>query len=267
MYGTVIATAWLTPSMVRVILGGDGLERFEAVPYTDAYVNVAFPPPEAPYRAMFDIDRIREELPAELQPVRRRYTVRRWDPVERLLTIDILVHGDDGVGGSWAASAAPRDALVFTGPNGSYRPDPTADWHLLVGDESALPAIAASLEAMPTGAHAVVRLLADGPDHEVELTTAGRLDVAWLHRSGDPQTDAGLLVDAVRGLAPWRGRVQAFIHGEAGEVRGIRRFLLADGRVDRSDLSCSPYWRRHLTDEAWRRIKADWNAEVERDVA
>lgn len=267
MHGTVIATAWLTPRMVRVILDGAGLEAFEPVPYTDAYVNVAFPAPDAPYEPPFDVDRIRDELPAGLQPLRRRYTVRRWDPYERLLTLDIVVHGDAGVGGAWAASAGPGDQLVFTGPSGGYRPGPTADWHLLVGDESALPAIAASLEAMPAGAPVVVRLLADGPEHEIELPTAARLDVAWLHRSGDEATDAALLVDAVRDLDAWRGRAQAFVHGEAGEVRQVRRLLLAEGRVAPADLSCSPYWRRHLTDEAWRRIKPTWTAEVETDVA
>lgn len=267
MYGSVIATAWLTPTMVRVILGGDGLASFEPVPYTDAYVNVAFPPVGAPYQAPFDIDRVRAELPSDLQPARRRYTVRRWVPHERLLTLDILVHGGAGVGGPWAANARPGDALVFTGPSGSYRPDPTADRHLLVGDESALPAIAASLESIPAGKSTAVRLLVDGPDHEIELATPGRLDLVWLHRRGDEQTDVALLAEAVRSLEPQGGRLQAFVHGEAGEVREIRRELLSERRVARSDLSCSPYWRRHLTDDAWRGIKADWNAEVERDVA
>lgn len=74
-----------------------------------------------------------------------------------------MVHGDDGVAGPWAANATPGDALVFAGPSGAYRPDPGADWHLMVGDESALPAIAASLDAVPGGAPVVVRLLVNGP--------------------------------------------------------------------------------------------------------
>lgn len=269
MYGTVIATAWLTPSMVRVILGGPGLDAFAPVACTDAYINAAFAPPAAPYAAPFDLDRIRAEQPAELQPIRRRYTVRRWDADERLLTLDIVVHGAVGVGGAWAARAEPGDALVLTGPNGSYQPDPAADHHLLVGDESALPAIAASLEAMPAGADAHVRLLVDGPRYEVELDTPARLDLTWLHRNGDEDADAQRLLTAVRELDPelWQQRVQAFVHGEAGEVREVRRLLLGERLVARADLSCSPYWRRHHTDEAWRRVKADWNAEVARDVA
>lgn len=267
LYGEVIATAPLTPTMVRVLLGGDGLDRFEPVPFTDAYVNVAIPPRQAPYGVPFDLDQVRDEQPEHLWPARRRYTVRRWDVEERLLTLDILVHGDAGAGSRWAADARPGDLLAFTGPSGAYRPNPEAGWHLLAGDESALPAIAASLEAVPAGAPTIVRLVADGPDHEVDLATAGRLDLRWLHRRRDPDHDAMLLPQAIEDLDFPPGRVHAFVHGEAGEVRELRRHLLADRGLTRADLSCSPYWRRHLADEAWRQIKPQWVAEQERDVA
>jgi NADPH-dependent ferric siderophore reductase len=135
----------------------------------------------------------------------------------------------------------------------------------MVGDESALPAIAASLDAVPVGAPVVVRLLCDGPAHEVPLVTRGALDLRWLHRAGAAD-DADLLPAAVRDLTFAPGRVRAFVHGEAAEVREARRHLLADRGVARADLSASPYWRRHMTDEAWRQIKSDWNAAVERDV-
>ena len=157
------------------------------------------------------------------------------------------------------------DALVFTGPAGGYRPDPDADWHLLVGDESALPAIAASLEAVPDAAPVVARIVCDGTDHEIPLGSPGILDVEWLHRTGDA-TDEHLLAESVRQLAFPRGRVHAFVHGEAGETRAVRRHLLGERGVDPTWLSCSPYWRRGLDDEAWREIKAAWNAEVAADV-
>ena len=151
MHGRVTATDQLTPGMVRVTLGGGDLEHLSMPEATDAYVNAAFRPEGATYDAVFDPQTVRDTHPPEQQPARRRYTVRAWDPDAHLLTIDFVVHGDEGVAGPWAATAAPGDALVFSGPSGGYRPDPTADWHLLVGDESALPAIAASLEALPAG--------------------------------------------------------------------------------------------------------------------
>jgi NADPH-dependent ferric siderophore reductase len=265
VHGRVTTTEQLTPKMVRIVLAGEGLSSFDAGPWTDAYVNVAIPPPGAPYAAPFDVDEVRAAMPRELRPVRRRYTVRRWDPAECALTIDIVVHEDKGVGGAWAADAGPGDALVLTGPAGAYHPDPDADWYLMVGDESALPAIAASLEAVPGGAPVVVRLLCDGPAHEVPLTTPGALDLRWLHRA-ETVGDADLLPAAVRELTFPPGRVHAFVHGEAGEVREVRRHLLAERGLSRADLSASPYWRRGMTDEAWREIKAVWNGEVERDV-
>lgn len=262
MYGRVTATQWLTPRMVRVVLAGEGLDGFDPGGHTDAYINAAFPAPDADPTAPFDV--AATGGPRTQWPARRRYTVRRWDAGRGRLTIDVVVHGDEGVGGPWAARARPGHVLVFTGPNGAYRPDPSADWHLLVGDESALPAIAASLEAVPAAAPVVVRLLCDGPDHEVDLTCPGDLDLRWLHRTGGAG-DAGLLASAVAGLTFPAGRVHAFVHGEAEETRAVRRHLLADRGVDRGDVSASPYWRRDMTDEAWRRVKSAWTAEVDRE--
>jgi NADPH-dependent ferric siderophore reductase len=273
MHARVRSTTWLTPSLVRVVLNGGDLDRFAMPggerPDTDAYVNVAIPPPGAPYvqpDGVFDPAQVKSEHPADLQPARRRYTVRAWDETARELTLDFVVHGDDGIAGRWARRARPGDVMVFEGPGGGYRPDPAADWHLMVGDESALPAIAASLEAVPDGAPVVVRLLCDGPEHEIPLSTPGALDLQWLHRAGG-DADADLLAGAVRALAFPRGRVHAFVHGEAEEVRAIRRHLLAERGLSRRDMSCSPYWRRTMTDEAWRRVKRDFVAAMEADVA
>jgi len=264
VHGRLESVEWPTPSLARVVLGGDGLAGFAPGEHTDSYVNVAIPPAGAPYEAPFDLEQLKA-LPREQRPHRRRYTVRAWDPGERRLTLEFVVHGDAGVAGPWAAAARPGDALVFTGPAGAYWPDPEADWHLMVGDESALPAIAASLEAVPAGSPVLVRLVCDGPEHEVGLDSPGRLDLVWLHRGGDA-ADADVLADAVRDAQFPPGRPHAFVHGEAGETRAVRRHLLADRGVERDRLSCSPYWRRGLTDEAWREVKAAWNADIERDV-
>jgi NADPH-dependent ferric siderophore reductase len=273
MHARVRSTTWLTPSLVRVVLADGDLGTFsmpgDPEPHTDAYVNVAIPPPDAAYAersGVFDPKQVRTDHPADVQPARRRYTVRAWDESTRELTLDFVVHGDDGVAGPWAKRTKPGDVLVFEGPGSGYRPDPEADWHLMVGDESALPAIAASLEAVPTGTLVVVRLLCDGPDHELELTTSGTLDLQWLHRAGEAD-DVDLLVDSVRALAFPRGRVHAFVHGEADEVRALRRHLLAERGLSRGHMSCSPYWRRTMTDEVWRQVKRDFVAQMEADVA
>ena len=173
MYARVASTEALTPSLVRVVLEGGDLAELVMPDATDTYINAAFRPASAPYDEVFDPQRLRETHPDAEQPARRRYTVRAWDSDALRLTVDFVVHGDSGVAGPWAMHAEPGDALVFTGPSGGYRPDPAADWHLMVGDESAVPAIAASLEALPSGARAVVRLVCDGPEHEIELDQRG----------------------------------------------------------------------------------------------
>lgn len=265
MHGFVTSVSWLTPAIVRVELGGGDLASLTMPDATDAYVNVAIPPAGAPYDAVFEPAQVRAAHPEHTWPARRRYTVRTWDPATSRLTVDFVVHGDEGVAGPWAAQARPGDALVFEGPSGGYRPDPAADWHLMVGDESALPAIAASLEALPAGAPAVVRLVCDGPEHEIDLPSPGSVDVRWLHRTGDG--DDALLATALAELTFPEGRVHAFVHGEADEIRTIRRHLLADRGLDRADMSCSPYWRRTMNDEAWRRVKREFVASMEADVA
>lgn len=264
-HGHVVTTEWLTPTLVRVVLGGEGLVGFTVPDDTDTYVNVAIPPAGAPYDAIFSPAEVRESHPKETWPARRRYTVRAWDAGTGLLTLDFVVHGH-GAGGPWAAAAGPGDVLVFEGPGSGFRPDPSADWHLLVGDESALPAIAASLEAIPAGVRAVVRLVCDGPEFEVPLTCPGELDLVWLHRTGG-EDDVDLLPDAVADVEFPAGRVHAFVHGEADEIRAIRRHLISDRSVPRADMSCSPYWRRTMTDEAWRAVKREYVAAMDADVA
>jgi NADPH-dependent ferric siderophore reductase len=263
MYGEVLRTQQLTPALVRLVLGGPGLVEFRPAEGTDAYVNVAIPPAGAAYGPVFDPDEVKATRPREEWPARRRYTVRHWDEAARELTLDVVVHGDAGAAGPWARTAEPGDVLVMTGPSAGYRPDPEADWHLLVGDESALPAIAATLEALPAGAHALVRLVCDGPEHEVPCESDADVDLVWLHRSPDQPTP---LPSAVEALTFPAGRVHAFVHGEADEIRVIRRHLLTERGLTRADMSCSPYWRRTMTDEAWRAVKKEFVAAMDADA-
>ncbi len=263
-YGEVVSTHQLTPGLVRVVLGGAGLDSLEMPDSTDAYVNVAIPPAGAPYGPVFDPREVVEAHGPEHAPARRRYTVRRWDAEARRLTLDFVVHGTSGAAGPWALAARPGDVLVFNGPAAGYRPDPGADWHLMIGDESALPAIAASLEALPEGATAVVRLACDGAEHEVPLTSPARLDLVWVHRE-DPAVEP--LADVVAALDFPAGTPQVFLHGEAGEVRAIRTHLVRERGLVAAALSCSPYWHRGLSDEQWRSIKKEFTAAMDADLA
>ncbi|MFC7974193.1 siderophore-interacting protein [Streptomyces cinereoruber] len=259
----VVHTERITPHMVRLVLGGPGLDGFDIGEYTDHYVKLLFTPEGVAYPEPFDMERIREEFPREQWPTTRTYTVRAWDPERRELTIDFVVHGDEGLAGPWAARAEAGDTVRFLGPGGGYAPDEAADWHLLVGDESALPAIAAALERLPAGARAHTFVEIADAAEEQKLETAAGIDVTWLHRGDRPVGEA--LVEAVRTLDFPAGDVHAFVHGEAGFVKELRRHLRLDREVPRERLSISGYWRLGKSDEAWRAIKREWNEQVERE--
>ncbi|WP_405896940.1 siderophore-interacting protein [Streptomyces sp. NBC_00727] len=259
----VLRTEQITPHMIRVVLGGDGLADFALAGYTDHYLKLCFAPEGADYEHPFDIARIREEYPRELWPTTRTYTVRSWDAAARELAIDFVVHGDEGLAGPWAARAEAGDQVTFLGPGGGYAPDASADWHLLVGDESALPAVAAALEQMPAGA--VVRAFVEVEDaaEEQKTATPDGVVITWLHRAGRPVGEA--LTEAVKGLEFPPGDVQAFVHGEAGFVKDIRRHLRLERAIPASQLSISGYWRLGHDDESWRSVKRQWNEQVERE--
>ncbi|WP_406192569.1 siderophore-interacting protein [Kitasatospora sp. NBC_01560] len=257
----VLRTERITPHMVRLVLGGAGLEGFEAGEFTDHYIKVLFAPEGVRYPEPFDLARIREEFAPEQWPATRTYTVRAWDPALRELSVDFVVHGDDGLAGPWAARAQPGETVRFQGPGGGYAPDPGADWHLLAGDESALPAIAAALERMPAGAavHAFVEV-ADAAEEQKIVSPAG-VEVNWLHRGARPVGE--MLVEAVRALEFPAGTASVFVHGEAGFVKELRRLLRLERGIAREGLSVSGYWRFGQSDEAWRAAKREWNARVE----
>ncbi|WP_206184683.1 siderophore-interacting protein [Thermoactinospora rubra] len=263
--GVVLRTERLTPHMIRVVVGGDGLRDFATSGLTDHYVKLVFKQPGVAYPEPFDMAACREALPREQWPRLRTYTVRAWDPEARELTLDFVYHGDEGLAGPWAANARPGDEVLMVGPGGAYAPDPAADWHLMAGDESALPAIAASLEALPPGALAHVFLEVSGPEEEQKLETSGEAHVVWLHRGARPYGEA--LVEAVTGLAFPPGRVHGFVHGEAGFVKILRRHLRVERGVPLERLSISGYWRAGVDDEGWRAVKKDWNRQVEAEEA
>jgi len=254
----------LTPAMIRVVVGGEQLEGFGAGEFTDHYVKLQLPPAGASYALPFDAEAVKAELPRAEWPRLRTYTVRAWDAEALRLTLDFVVHGDEGIAGPWAAGLRPGDAVQLLGPGGGYAPDPSADWHLLVGDMSVLPAIAASLARIPAGVPVHVLVQVDGPQEEQPLETPGELHLAWLH---DPTHDDAVLADALRALDFPSGRVHAFVHGEASAVRNVRRHLVVERGVAPEQLSASGSWKLTRTDEQWREDKAAWKAQVEQDAA
>ena len=275
---TVVRTESVAPSMRRVVLGGPGFADYlandRALPqgYTDKYAKLVFLADGFEYAEPLDLGLVKETMPQEAWPVLRTYTIRWVDTEAQELAIDFVVHGTGadgghGVAGPWAARAEPGDVIHLRGPNGGYAPDPTADWHLFVGDEAGLPAIATSLEALASGVKAVAFIEIDGPDDEVALTTAADLDLHWLHRGDAEAGTTTLLDDAVRAFEWPSGRAQAFVHGESALLKSVRPHVLDDRGVARADVSVSAYWRRGATEEGFRVWKSQQTEAVMRPGA
>ena len=258
--GVVTRTERITPHMIRVVLTSDD---FVDNGFTDHYVKLLFLKPGVEYPEPLDMGVVRETFPAEQWPTMRTYTVRSWDEDTRELTIDFVYHGDEGVAGPWAAAAQPGDVLWFNGPGGAYAPAEAADWHLLVGDESALPAIGAAVEQLPAGAYATVLVEVEDASEEQKL---GDFDVTWFHRAGSDAARGDALVAAVEALTFPPGTPHIFVHGEAGFVFRIRKNLFQDRALPRDQVSVSGYWRLGKNEDGWQAEKAETNRK-EREAA
>jgi NADPH-dependent ferric siderophore reductase len=246
----VLRTERITPHMIRVVAGGPGLESFAGNDFTDAYVKLLFPPAGVSYPQPLDVAAVRETFPREQWPVTRTYTIRYLDRAAGELAIDFVHHGDTGLAGPWAASVRPGEEFSFLGPGGAYAPDPAADWHLLAGDEAALPAISAAVEHLPGGARAIAIVEVEDPAEEQKLVGPGMVDVRWVHRA-----DGGSFVDAVRALEFPAGTPHVFVHGETGAVKVLRRHLFEERGLSKEQVSISGYWRRGMNEDAFQESK------------
>ena len=244
---------WLSPHTVRITAAGPGFEALRMNDFTDKYAKVLFVDPSLGLTPPYDLAALRESLPADQQPVTRTYTLRRADAERQELTIDFVVHGDRGIAAPWAARAEPGDLLTLSGAGGAYRPDPDCDWHLFVGDESALPAICSALEALPADARGLAYLETSDPGEYLDATPPSGVQVSWLHRP-EPGSQPRLLADALA-AGPWLpGRVDVFAHGERESMKAVRAALkarLGDG----DQLSLSGYWAAGRTEDVFQSEK------------
>ena len=252
---TVTGSSQVTPTITRVHLRTDDLSAFADSTFTDRYVKLVFPKTGVEYPDQIDVRGLRGVLPAEQLPDVRTYTVLHPDGEAGTIDIDFVLHGPVGIAGPWASAAKPGDELIVNGPGGAYRPDPDAAWHLLVGDESAIPAITAALDALPGDAVARVVLVVDSVEHEPRLMLPRDGAVTFVHRGGDTGAE---LEGAMRAVEWLDGPVHAFVHGEAEEImKSVRPYLRAERGVPRESLSISGYWRRGRTEDGFREWKAE----------
>lgn len=270
---SVVRSEQVAPHMVRLVLGGNGsggagFGTFSRSEFSDSYVKLVIVPVDTDVASLplpLTLDSF-SELPEAQRPTVRTYTVRSVDTERGEIAVDFVVHGDLGVAGPWAAAAVPGQPVYLMGPSGAYSPDPAADWHLLAGDEAALPAISTALEALPDNAIGKVFIEVGSPDDEVPLKAPDGVEVTWVYRGGradlvpeDHAGDNAPLVAAVKEAAWLPGQVQVFIHGEAQVVmHNLRPYIRKERGVNAKwASSISGYWRRGRTEETFRQWKAE----------
>jgi NADPH-dependent ferric siderophore reductase len=241
---TLAGRAPLTPRMVRLTFaGGDLVDFHDAGPDTFLYLLV--PPAGC---ADLAIDRsfswdTYQDLPETTRPVGAYYTLRSHRPERAELDVDVFLHEPAGPASAWAVAAPIGAPLALWGPRRLYQPLPSDEHLVLVGDETAVPAIANILESLARGQRATARIEVQGPDDELPVGGVGDVDLAWLHRGDRPARQSTVLLDAVRDL-DLAGQVYAWGGGESRAMARIRRHLHQERSVDPSCTAVTAYWRQ-----------------------
>lgn len=225
----------LTPRMVRVTFTGPELADF-AWNGPAAHIKLIFAPASPAVPGI-----------AEARPAMRTYTPRRFDRSTGELDVDFILHGE-GPASTWASQAAVGQTLTIAGPGRNYIVDPSADWYLLAGDDTAIPAISTILEALPPSATATVFLEVVSGEDEVAIPAHPNATVTWLHRGDDPRHAGGPLEASLRNFPfpPGSGRI--YVACEAGAMRRIRSHLLLDRTINREHLITRGYWKLGAVD-------------------
>ncbi len=215
----------LSPRMLRVTLGGDELEGFASAGFDD-HVKLIF-----------------HSTPSSTKPPMRDFTPRRFNVGARELVIDFAIH-EVGVATSWATSAAPGQTLTVGGPRGSFIIPPDIGCHLLIGDESALPAIGRRLEELPAGTRAIVVAEIDTEAERLAFTSNASVDIRWVYRRGAPAGAPAAILETLQRVSLPTSNVFAWAAAESKVARAIRHYLLTERRMDKQWVKAAGYWQR-----------------------
>lgn len=229
----------LTPRMRRITLGGPQLEGFISLG-TDDHVKLIFAQTAEEQAAL---ETFVPGAPGDgPRPVMRDYTPRRYDAETGELDIDFVLHGD-GPAATWAAQAKPGQSLHIAGPRGSMIVPDIFDSYLLIGDETALPAIARRVESLAANRSALVVVeIADSSEQQT-LHSLAQVDVIWIVRGEQD------LVTVTRRLEMPEGELYAWVATEAALSRKVRHVLLNEFGLNEATVKTVGYWRLDESDK------------------
>ncbi len=237
----VLRSERLTPHMQRIVLGGDALAGFES-PAPDDHVKLFFPNAEGVF-VLPELTAAGPRYPEGQAPSPARdYTPRHHDAEAGELVLDFVLHGH-GVASTWAANAQVGDPLVVAGPRGSHLVADDYDAYVLIGDETALPAIARRLAELPEHAQAEVLIEIPEEGDRQPLPSAAQVRVSWLERNGFDAASSTLLEDALVDFEAPDGDAYYWIALESRRARMMRKFVEGHLRVPKDWIRATGYWK------------------------
>ncbi|MBW0237118.1 siderophore-interacting protein [Pseudomonas sp. D1HM] len=239
----VLRVVELTPRMRRITVGGPELAGFISLG-SDDHVKLFFPQ-NAEEQAMLDTLELSAGLKNQAMPPMRDYTPRRYDLNTLELDIDFVLHGD-GPAATWAAQAKPGQCLHIGGPRGSMVVPDIFDSYLLIGDETAIPAIARRLEELPANRRVQVVVEVQDASEEQALCSAATVDVTWVQRNAPART----LLETVEQLSLSEGTLYAWVATESALSRKVRKVLLDRHGLNEAFVKAVGYWRLDDSAEA-----------------
>lgn len=240
----VTAVEDITPLMRRISLRGD-MEGFASPAYADHIKAFFFPKGVEPKIVPIG-PRGAEFAPGE-RPEMRDYTPRYFNVKAGTIVLDFVLHGD-GPASSWAAQVTTGDKLVIGGPRGSSVIPNTFDWYLLVGDETALPAMGRAIEQYPAGSKVVAVIEVADAAEEQRFDTKADLALTYINRNGAPAGTTTLLLEAIKAMQLPEGVAYAYIAGESRMSKAVREHLTSERGFDPEYVKAAGYWLLGVAD-------------------
>ncbi|WP_263078087.1 siderophore-interacting protein [Endozoicomonas sp. Mp262] len=247
----VVRTQLVTPGMRRITLTGDMLKGFPEDSH-GAHIKILLPregqdkpvlPTLGPKGPIWP--------PADVRPIARTYSVRRFDVMLNELDVDFVLHGDNGPASAWVSRVQPGDFVGVAGPGGPKPMLGEAEWYLMAGDMTAIPAISALLEIMPESAAGQVFIEVPNSDEIQTIQHPAGVEVSWLIREEKDPIKSHQLINAVTALDWPSGSAFAWVAGENSSVLSIRKYLRTELKLERHQFYAVPYWRSCFTEEAY----------------
>lgn len=240
---TVQKVEHVAANMLRLTLGGAELSGFTSHGFDDHIKVFVAPGPGQPLVLPVHGPDGPRYPDGAVKPVMRDYTPRRYDAATNTLLVDFVLH-EAGPVTAWASQVKVGDIAVVGGPRGSMVIPTEFDWHLLIGDETALPAIGRRLEELPETTRAVVVAEVDNKNDQQAFKSRAAFEVVWVCRNGAAAGSPERLIEALRVLNFRPGDYFAWAAAESTVARAIRRYLLDERAANKQWLKAAGYWRR-----------------------